>query len=420
VKNGTGTSEAKDPKLAATDKAPVPIERLTFDGSAPYSALEAAIHLNRYLVVRGLCRGRRVLDIACGEGYGSFLMTDVWGASSVAGVDISHEAIDNARRLFGSPRIEYFQQAAEQVDQLFEPASFDLVVSLETIEHLADPRPVLEKIRRLLKPDGIIVISCPNDNWYYRGENDKNPFHQRKYTFQEFVDLTEGILGTTKAFMLGTPTHGFVNVPAHRSGLALRGEGDPKAITSSQDMTFSLLAPHEEISSAECSYFVAIWGPVEPAMLMGEGAVFPLTMSSSGGAAQAEHINNLRDEVRAIADQRDQQARERDKEARERERERRHQGLRLEALKAENTQLRTACENAVRELSYVRSVLDQEWARNAELTQKLAGLQPSVIPLKDYVLFSRDFVRAKWPGLPRRIGNLARRAARKAVGRVIG
>ena len=100
MKNGTGTSEAKDPKLAATDKAPVPIERLTFDGSAPYSALEAAIHLNRYLVVRGLCRGRRVLDIACGEGYGSFLMTDVWGASSVAGVDISHEAIDNARRLF--------------------------------------------------------------------------------------------------------------------------------------------------------------------------------------------------------------------------------------------------------------------------------------------------------------------------------
>ena len=404
------------------------IERLPFDGSIAYSALEAAIHLNRYLIVRSLCRDRRVLDLACGEGYGSFLMANNWGAASVAGVDISEDAIANARKLFPSPKVEYQQHAAEKVEGLFEPASFDLVVSLETIEHVADPKLVLQNIRALLRPGGLIAISCPNDHWYYRGPGEHNPFHQRQYTLREFLELTEGVLGPATQLMLGTPLAGFMNVPIDRSGRGALAERDPKAILAARDRTLSLLPPQEEIRSEESSYFVALWGPREALGVTEQGAIFPLTMTSNVPAAQAQHISNLQDEVRAIATQRDEAVKamakqrdeaqsqrdeaqsqrdaawaQHDKVVVERAREVRHLGLRLEAVSAENDHLRE-------EIFFGRQSVEK-------LKEENALLQPSTIPLKNYLLFSRDFVRAKIPGFPTRVRNLGRRAVRKAASR---
>ncbi len=388
------------------------IERLPFDGTVAYNALEAAIHLNRYLVVQGLCRGRRVLDLACGEGYGSFLMANSWGASAVAGVDISKSAIASARKLFASPNVEYHQEAAEAVDTLFEPASFDLVVSLETIEHLADPLSVLQKIRALLRPGGLVAISCPNDHWYYRGPGERNPFHQRQYTLAEFLDLTESALGPATQLMMGACVAGFMNVPIDRSGCGARGERDPKAILAAKDRTVSLLPSHEDIRSEESSYFVALWGPREALNLTEQAAIFPLAMTSSAPASQAQHISNLQDEVRAIAGQRDEAEAQRaaawaqhDKIVEERSREARHLGLRLEAISAENEHFRE-------EIFFGRQAVEK-------LTEENARLRPSTIPLKHYLLFSRDFVRAKMPGFPTRVQNLARRAVRKAASRIL-
>lgn len=68
------------------------MERLNFGGMEAYNAVEACIHLNRYAMAKSFCTGKRVLDAACGEGYGSFLMKK-WGASEVFGIDIDCETI---------------------------------------------------------------------------------------------------------------------------------------------------------------------------------------------------------------------------------------------------------------------------------------------------------------------------------------
>src|SRR5262249_15635951 len=153
-----------------------------------------------------------------------------------------------------------------------------LVVSLETIEHVADPKLVLQRMKALLKPGGLIAISCPNDHWYYRGP-EHNPFHQRQYTLPEFLELTESILGPATQLMLGAPVAGFMNVPIDRSGRGAAAERDPKAILSAKDRTLSVLPSHEEIRSEESSYFVALWGPRESLSVYEPAAIFPLTMT---------------------------------------------------------------------------------------------------------------------------------------------
>ncbi|MFR1593624.1 MAG: class I SAM-dependent methyltransferase, partial [Christensenellales bacterium] len=69
------------------------IERLDFSGKGKYSAVEATIHLNRYAMARPYVAGKRVLDVASGEGYGSFLLRR-WGAESVEGIDVDEQTVE--------------------------------------------------------------------------------------------------------------------------------------------------------------------------------------------------------------------------------------------------------------------------------------------------------------------------------------
>ncbi|WZB62599.1 class I SAM-dependent methyltransferase [Achromobacter xylosoxidans] len=178
------------------------MERLTFDKNSRYDGLEAAIHIARYSFAQPYCANRRVLDIACGEGYGSRLLAN-WGASEVVGVDISSDALAAAQRNFGGDGVSFVQSEGETLLDKFQQASFDLIVSFETIEHLGDPVQFLGNLKTLLKPGGLIIISCPNDWWYFPTDEHKNPFHLRKYRFEDFRTETEEVLGGAKAWFLG-------------------------------------------------------------------------------------------------------------------------------------------------------------------------------------------------------------------------
>lgn len=175
--------------------------------------MELSIHFARYRIISSQVAGKRVLDIACGEGWGSFLMAKYWGAESVHAIDNSTGAIEKAKQIFPLPNIHWTVMDAQCMDDSLLKAPYDIIISIETIEHLPDPKSFLEKLSRIIIPDGIILISCPNDHWYYGPGRSKNPHHLNTYTFDEFKELTESVLGKAKSYYFGTKINGFAAVP---------------------------------------------------------------------------------------------------------------------------------------------------------------------------------------------------------------
>ena len=113
----------------------------------------------------------RVLDCACGMGFGTALLRDS-GAETVVGVDVSAEAIGEAERRYARAGVQYMQADALKLD----PKSlgrFDRIVSLETLEHVSEPLLLLDLFRELLGPEGVLAVSVPNDT--YLGV--ANPYH---------------------------------------------------------------------------------------------------------------------------------------------------------------------------------------------------------------------------------------------------
>jgi SAM-dependent methyltransferase len=154
-------------------------------------------HLHRYSVALEFCRGKRVLDIASGEGYGSNLLASV--AESVRGVDISEDAVAHARRKYRRPNLEYIQGSAAAIP--LPDASVDAVVSFETIEHHDLHAEMLAEIRRVLRPGGVLVISSPDKLNYTDIPGVINPFHVKELYREEFHALVKAHFANTSMLL---------------------------------------------------------------------------------------------------------------------------------------------------------------------------------------------------------------------------
>jgi SAM-dependent methyltransferase len=143
-------------------------------------------HWHRYHFASRWSAGRRVLDIACGEGYGSALLSR--NAAHVTGVDVSLEAIEHARQAYGSARnVEFRSGSCTRIP--LPDASVDLVVSFETIEHIEEQQAFLDEVARVLTPDGVLLVSCPNKEEYTDKREFDNEFHVKELYREELDAL---------------------------------------------------------------------------------------------------------------------------------------------------------------------------------------------------------------------------------------
>ena len=144
-------------------------------------------HWHRYHFAAHLVPGADVLDVACGAGYGSALLAR--HAARVVGVDLSEQAVLHARpRYADAPNLEF--RAADCAALPFADATFDAVVSFETIEHIAAQKAFLDEARRVLRPGGLLILSCPNKVEYSDKRSHANEFHVREL----FRDELEALL----------------------------------------------------------------------------------------------------------------------------------------------------------------------------------------------------------------------------------
>jgi ubiquinone/menaquinone biosynthesis C-methylase UbiE len=140
-----------------------------------------AEHYTRYLAAKNIIKDKIVLDIACGTGYGSKLISQ--HARKVFGVDIDDPTINYAKKHYSGKNIEYKVGDGQKIP--IEDNSIDVVITFETIEHVEDYNLFLKEVKRVLKDDGVVILSTPNDLEFAEG----NHFHLHEFEYNELMSM---------------------------------------------------------------------------------------------------------------------------------------------------------------------------------------------------------------------------------------
>jgi ubiquinone/menaquinone biosynthesis C-methylase UbiE len=137
-------------------------------------------HRDRYRFASERVQGKQVLDCACGTGYGVRMLREIGVAASVVGVDIEAKAIGYAMKNHRPKSTAFFCSSGDRL--ALEDNSVDVITSFETIEHVSNDRALLNEFHRVLRPDGVLIISTPNQ-WPLAD----TPHHVREYDRASFI-----------------------------------------------------------------------------------------------------------------------------------------------------------------------------------------------------------------------------------------
>jgi ubiquinone/menaquinone biosynthesis C-methylase UbiE len=163
-------------------------EQLSFSGERFIPEIHGNIeleHVHRYLFAREFAEAKNILDVACGEGYGSAMLAEK--AKKVWGVDISPETIKHSQNRYKSDNLEFL--VGDCADIPLSDSMVNLVVSFETLEHIDQQREMLSEVKRVMQPNGIFIVSTP-DKYNYSIKTDyNNPFHKKELFKSEFIEL---------------------------------------------------------------------------------------------------------------------------------------------------------------------------------------------------------------------------------------
>jgi 2-polyprenyl-3-methyl-5-hydroxy-6-metoxy-1,4-benzoquinol methylase len=145
-------------------------------------------HLSRYYFSMEYARGR-VLDFACGAGYGIHMMAKARKKSinEAIGIDIDSNTISYAKKHYYHPLVTYQHEDAVNPRLPSKLGTFDTITSFETLEHVNEEEQFLQNIFTMLNPGGTLVISTPFGKG--RGKDCGSPFHVHQLTIPEFKDL---------------------------------------------------------------------------------------------------------------------------------------------------------------------------------------------------------------------------------------
>jgi ubiquinone/menaquinone biosynthesis C-methylase UbiE len=156
-------------------------------------------HIVRYEACKNLVKGKIVLDIASGSGYGTAILSEQ--AKKVYGVDVSKDSIAYAKEHYGAKNIDYLVGDGNKIP--LQDSSVDVVITFETIEHIEDYEGFLYEIKRVLKPEGLLILSTPNDLEFAEG----NHFHVHEFTYKELHKLVKKHFKHVEAYFQGTWTY---------------------------------------------------------------------------------------------------------------------------------------------------------------------------------------------------------------------
>lgn len=138
-------------------------------------------HIVRYQAAVGLVKGRTVLDIASGSGYGTACLAA--SAKKIYGVDVDEEAIKYAKMNYNNSNTHFIKGDGIKIP--LDDNSVDVVISFETIEHIEDYGFFMKEIKRVLTPDGLLVLSTPNDTEFPEGAH----YHIHEFEHDELKKL---------------------------------------------------------------------------------------------------------------------------------------------------------------------------------------------------------------------------------------
>lgn len=176
-------------------------------------------HINRYIFAKNYCKNKRVLDIACGTGYGAYEISKV--AEYVIGLDASCNAIAFAKEHYIEANLSYIH--GDCAKKFFEKQKFDVILSFETLEHLnsCQRNDFLTLLRSYLKDNGKLILSTPNKNFTSPFTKEPlNKFHKIEFTKKTLTIEIEQIFHIKKwhgqrfipSFLLLKPVRRFIRL----------------------------------------------------------------------------------------------------------------------------------------------------------------------------------------------------------------
>jgi ubiquinone/menaquinone biosynthesis C-methylase UbiE len=168
-------------------------ERLTTSVNSIHGVIE---HLHRYAIAQKITKNKVVLDIASGEGYGSFLLSK--SATKVFGVDVDEKSINHAKVKYASSKNIEFNVGSTDAIPLVDK-SVDVVISFETIEHHDKHDLMMQEVSRVLKKNGFLLISSPEKS-IYSERDPNNPYHIKELGLDDFTDLLKRNFKNVKLF----------------------------------------------------------------------------------------------------------------------------------------------------------------------------------------------------------------------------